>query len=347
MRSIRLAAIGITLVMACTTATSQAAASGPGAESVAHAAGTDRPTGATGGSGTYGDLPGSVVYQTLNGDHDSLWLIQPDGSDAHLLLGADHTTVHPRWSFDGDHLIFTDCAVDPGCTLTIVDADGSDPVVAYECGACYGGDGASLSPDGVLAFTRYFGGDPTVEAPSHAALTVGPPGGPFVALTSLQQLPAGLSDQFPRWSPDGTHLVFFREKYRKGEIVATAVYTIAADGTDLERLTPWSLHAGNPDWSTDGSSIAFNSDPIVDFGSGPSDIYTVRPNGSHLRRITHFAHRGYRADQPTFADGGDVIFFTLQTAGSTKQLWAMRREGTATAQITTTGLYTHAQLQPR
>jgi Tol biopolymer transport system component len=304
--------------------------------------------GATAPSDTYGDLPGEVVFQTLNGDHESIWLIEPDGTNERIILGQDHWTAHPRWSFDGEHLVYTDCTDTDGCALTIVDADGSNPTVAYSCGpTCYGGDGAALSPDGTLAFTRYFGGDPAVEAPSHAALTVGPPGGPFVDIDSTRQFPTGVSDQFPRWSPDGTHLVFYRERYRDEAIVGAAVFTIAADGTDLRRLTPWSMNAGNPDWSADGKRIAFNTYPIVDFETGPSDIYTVRPNGKHLQRITHSSAKGYRADQPTFAAGHRVIFFTLETAPGTKQLWAMRSDGTNKAQITTTGLYTHAQLQPR
>jgi WD40-like Beta Propeller Repeat len=70
-------------------------------------------------------------------------------------------------------------------------------------------------------------------------------------------------------------------------IVATprngsAIYTLNPDGSDLRRITPFRLNAGNPDWSPDGKLIVFNSSFA---GEGRLDIYTVRPDGSGLRRV--------------------------------------------------------------
>src|SRR6266540_5874097 len=39
-----------------------------------------------------------------------------------------------------------------------------------------------------------------------------------------------------------------------------AIYIVNADGTNLRRVTPWRLKAGDhPDWSPDGTSILFRT----------------------------------------------------------------------------------------
>jgi TolB protein len=313
------------------------------------------PSEATGGSGAaeagnpYAELHGVVVYQTPSGDHESIWLVDPSGANDHQILGSDEDARHPRWSADGEQLVYSVCPPSmPGCTLNIAEPDGSNTTAAYDCGRdCFGGDGASLSPDGhLLAFTRY-DGDVEAGPPSHASIAVGPPGGPFEDLTYARSLPSGVSDQFPRWSPDGEHLVFFRERIEEEVVVATAVFMVDVDGRELGQLTPWKMNAGNPDWSPDGSTIVFNTNPLVDFESdGISDVYSIRPDGTGLTQLTDFGDGAERADQPTWADDGDVIMLTLMSSGG-KELWAMRADGSDLAQITTGGLYTHPQLQPR
>ena len=47
-----------------------------------------------------------------------------------------------------------------------------------------------------------------------------------------------------------------------------------ADGSNLRRITPLRLNAGNPDWSPNGKRIVFNSSYE---GQAAVEIYTVRP----------------------------------------------------------------------
>lgn len=294
----------------------------------------------------YADLPGVIVYQTSEGDHESIWLFAPDGSDDHLILGATEDARHPRWSPDGEQLVFSSCPPDvPKCLVQIADADGGNVSMAYDCGdRCFGGDGASWSPNGaLLAFTHY---DGPVDAgpPSIAGIALGPPGGPFHDITRAKQYPDGISDQFPRWSPDGQDLVFFREKSVDGTIVHTAVFTIGVDGKGLRQLTPWSLNAGTPTGDRRGRSYSTRT------RSWTSDRARPRSTRSNPTAPGCASSRRSRTtvDAPTSPLGRAARISScspLET-GPGKAIWAMAADGSRPSEISGPILYTHPQLQP-
>lgn len=61
-------------------------------------------------------------------------------------------------------------------------------------------------------------------------------------------------DGTPRWSPDGTTIVFASER-----LGAPAIFVMDADGTNVVSLTDGSSPSLMPAWSPDGSQIAFVS----------------------------------------------------------------------------------------
>lgn len=65
-------------------------------------------------------------------------------------------------------------------------------------------------------------------------------------------------DSRPRWSPDGTQIVFVRY-IDKGNMHSSEVFIINADGTDPQRLTHNKVSEGYPSWSPDGQHIVFQS----------------------------------------------------------------------------------------
>jgi Tol biopolymer transport system component len=111
------------------------------------------------------------------------------------------------------------------------------------------------------------------------------------------------------WSPDGTKGAFhveFQERDYVDEFSATfSIYTMNADGSNVQRLTYTSdFSAVWPSWSPDGKHIAFAA--RVEDGDG-LHIYVMNVDGSDQRQLTY----GATFDQITrWTPDGEHILFT-------------------------------------
>ena len=109
------------------------------------------------------------------------------------------------------------------------------------------------------------------------------------------------SDYKPRFSPDGTHLVFTRTR-GTADFGPAALFTVRLDGSGLRQLTPYALHADDSDWSPDGKRIVFEGYPNGPYG----DIYTVSATGGAHINITHDTTG--QADPVWSPDGQKILF---------------------------------------
>jgi Tol biopolymer transport system component len=95
----------------------------------------------------------------------------------------------------------------------------------------------------------------------------------------------------PRWSPDGTRILYSASGKFNGDNV---VYVVDIGGGSLHRVNPSALPARSAGWSPDGNLIVFSSfdDRTVGVpGDGEHaalvrDIYTIRPDGTGLQQLT-------------------------------------------------------------
>jgi Tol biopolymer transport system component len=100
------------------------------------------------------------------------------------------------------------------------------------------------------------------------------------------------------WSGDGTRIVFAssRDQDPQGVSPCGDLFTVAADGSRLARLTDGPARDCQPSWSADGRHILFSSDRA--HPGGDSDLYVMNPDGSAITRLTH---AGAEEQEPTLS----------------------------------------------
>ena len=157
-------------------------------------------------------------------------------------------------------------------------------------------------------------------------------------------------NRFPRWSPDGKRLVFYRARAKSDGTIQTAVFIVNADGSELRQLTPWNMLAGDPDWSPKEDLIVFSTHPLREFETSErSELYTMRPDGSEIKALTNNGENGPRATEPRWTPDGKAILYTRENqAGTRRSIWVIDRKGGTDVPVLTKepNYYTHPVLQP-
>lgn len=288
-----------------------------------------------------------IAYQTDRGG-EGTWLIHPDGTDDHQIdwdFAVD--LILPNWSPDGRRLV-----------MTSRNTGGAEPLYEYDmkkealrqlfaCKApCLGDDEPAYSPDGTkVAFIRALGPIKN-DLPSDCGVWIGD-----LSTLKIERVTSNAAcdrENFPRWSPDGAKLTYWRWREKPvGSTSGTAVFVMNADGTGERQLTDWEMLAGDSDWSPDGEWIVFNTHPLpaFNFESVVSDLYRMHPDGSGLEQLTHYDSEDLRATQPRYTPEGEWILFTTVTSSS-RSLSVIPADGGEPVVIAQGGIYTHGAWQP-
>lgn len=122
----------------------------------------------------------------------------------------------------------------------------------------------------------------------------------------------------PRWSGDGSEIVFTLDEWQRqgGEAVVTgrAIAVVDAEGRQDQEprvLTDPSLMVTHPDWHPIGDLIVFGTHDLADFQDVwlATNLYTVRADGSELTQVTQYGDGDVRATLPTWTPDGQQIIF--------------------------------------
>jgi lysophospholipase L1-like esterase len=263
-----------------------------------------------------------VVYQggeSLEGTWP-IRFVRPDGIDDHLLPLADlpgYDQGHPAWSPDGGRIafdLFTQVKGSPDrVSVWAVEPDGSDPAELAACTLpCLQLAYPAWSPDGTeLALVRY-----DIEPDG----TWGPSAVEVLDLASaerrvLTETADGTTAVFtPRWSPDGSAVVFVIEAYTDATeetVTSSVLATIPTDGSSTTPtvLTSTDAVADSPDWAPN-ERIAFTRSESFDRRPDASTVATIAADGSDLR-VFDAADTGLAfASEPTWTPDGQLLVGT-------------------------------------
>ena len=107
----------------------------------------------------------------------------------------------------------------------------------------------------------------------------------------------------PPWSPDGTRIAFVSD--RTGRVSPFAVYTMAADGSDVRSVVPGVLaKPTTPVWSPDGRKLAFVA------------LEPDSPEAQAKLEILHLLREGVKEVLDTVGADGSGLAKLGETAGS-------------------------------
>jgi Tol biopolymer transport system component len=244
---------------------------------------------------------GRIAYMVQDrAGHWQVWVANSDLSGAKKLTHGRYDSGWAVWSPTGKRLAFDSNRTDhtPGNSKHVNDVfvmrpDGSG-VKRLTRSKGVSGD-AAWSPSGrLIAFDSDRG-----DRKGRSAIYVVNANGRRVRRVTDPGRP--LSDYEPRFSPDGTHLVFARARGTADNAPA-ALFTVRLNGRSLHRLTPFALHVGGSDWSPNGKQIVFEAYPSGAYG----DVYVVDATGGTPVNLTHDTTG--QADPVWSPDGQKILF---------------------------------------
>jgi Tol biopolymer transport system component len=269
-----------------------------------------------------------LAFECLDGDRVRVCMADADGSDPTMLTPDMSDMARPidnyaprAWSPDSEQLVLIGFGGAPAGIFTMPASDGGELVRITTSPVRHMDDTLALSPDGSrIVFLR------TPIADDHDAdvYVVATDGMSLVRLS-----PPGMAVECcvaPAWSPDGSRIVFAG----KDATDDWAVYSVDADGSDRERISPLDGWAFAPRWSPDGRTIAFTQS-----ASNGAQIFLVHPDGTDLVQVTDRWDSLGQYNAVWSPDGSQLVF-QHGDGGQVSDLWVIDTDGKGLLQLTDT-----------
>lgn len=243
-------------------------------------------------TGETGYFDSRIVFVSESGPKNDrrkrLAVADYDGANQSYLTDSSTIVIAPRFSPQGDRIVFTSFGTGSARIHVMDTATGRERVLADAPGTTT--FSPRFAPNGrTVVFSQEQGGNTDIYA-----MDIG--GGAATRLTSAPSI-----ETSPSYSPDGGQIVF--ESDRSG---TPQIYVMPASGGEPRRISNGRGRYGTPVWSPRGDLIAFTKQL-----DGRFHIGVMRTDGSEERLLT----ASFLDEGPTWAPNGRVIMFTRETAG--------------------------------
>ena len=239
--------------------------------------------------------------------HSGIYLVDVAGGAPTRITPDDGDGYYPAWSPDGARIAFSGYFSHSPGIWSIEPSPGATP--ERVCSLEWEVYQLDWSPDGTqIAFGA---GDWPFAASIQAWVFTIPVGG-----SSAKRLttPFFVNEWSPRFSPDGSSIVFASER---GQGQGTFLWRVPAEGGDPIRLTQGSHQEVEPAWSRDGRFLAYTTSR-----HSRGDLWRVSSDGSDAVQLT-FGGGGDRS--PSWSPDGSRIVFTSDGSGRS-ELWILTLE---------------------
>jgi Tol biopolymer transport system component len=267
-----------------------------------------------------------AFYETSSSGTLDLYAMNASGSILKQLTAGLKTQGEPKWSADGNSILFVAEPYSNTQQIHIIRLAAGAARAVNLSNNSYDETFPDWSPDSSrIAFASNRSG-------GYQVYTMKPDGSDVQPLTLSQNY--GYSG-WPAWSPDGKRIA-----YTAGGVPEqTELYVINADGSNVQQLTHYNTLVARPLWSPDGSKIVFTYQKGV-ADQARYNVYIINADGSGQRALT----TGDTIDRnPSWSpDGKRVAFNSNLSDNRTDEVFTINPDATGIAQLTNGGgLYPH------
>ncbi|NOY53941.1 MAG: Tol-Pal system beta propeller repeat protein TolB [Deltaproteobacteria bacterium] len=257
-------------------------------------------------TGERGVFDTRIVYLAALGKTREIHIMDYDGHNDQVLLKESCIIISPRWSSDGEKVVFTSYRDGNPDLYQITLRSGEVRKISGKPGINTGG---AYSPGGGrLAYVMSKDGNSEIY-------TLGKYSRKPKRLTNNWAI-----DVAPRWSPDGKKIIFMSDRAGSPQ-----VYLMDSDGKHPFRLTYRGKYNADPVWSPRGDRIAFAS-----MVNGRFQIATIKPDKSGMVLIT--ANAGNN-EFPSWSPDGRFLCFSSTMDGKS-DIYIMNADGTHLRRVT-------------
>ena len=245
-------------------------------------------------TGESGYFDSRVAFVSESGSKDArakrIAIMDYDGADLKFLTDATSIVLAPRFSPDGNKILYTSYETGEPRIYLLDVATVQRQVLQNQPGEM--SFSPRFAPNGQdVLFSLTQGSNTDIYKLNMAS-------GERQQLTSSPSI-----ETAPSFSPDGSQIVF--ESDQSG---TQQLYIMPANGGEAKRISFGQGRYGTPVWSPRGDLIAFTKQ-----NRGRFHIGVMRIDGSEERLLT----ASFLDEGPTWAPNGRVLMFTRETSGST------------------------------